>query len=62
MRTAIFDKGMKYLRYFDTRNTTIDVYCPSIAEAKKIIKKNSVQHDKIEVYNMCKYVKTEFLS
>jgi len=62
MRTAIFDKGMKSLRFFDTRNTSIDMRCPTIAEAKKIIKKNGVKHDKIEVYNMCSYVKTEFLS
>jgi glutaredoxin-related protein len=61
MRTAIFDKGMKSLRFFDTRNTAIDMRCPTIAEAKKIIKKNGVKHNKIEVYNMCSYVKTEFL-
>lgn len=62
MRTAIFDKGMKSLRFFDTRNTAIDMRCPTISEAKKVIKKNGVRHDKIKVYDMCSYVKTEFLS
>lgn len=61
MKTAQFDKGLKSLHFFNTRNTALNVRCATITDAKKILKKDGVAHDRIEVYSMGRYLKTVFL-
>lgn len=61
MKTATFDKGLKTLHFFDSKDTAINVVCSTITKAKTFLEKCEVEHYKIDVYNKCIFLKTEWL-
>ncbi len=61
MKIAKFDKNLKSLSYFDTKNTLISINCINVSSAKDIILKSGVHHNRIDVFSMLKFVKSVFL-
>jgi hypothetical protein len=43
MKIAIFSPRLKVLSYWNTRNTTVTLYCPTIDRARAIINYGKVE-------------------